>query len=265
MFEISVCIVTYQADPEALAKVLESLGRALDVLQSERGVSPTVLVVDNSPTFELGELETRFAGRVRFQVGQGNVGFGRGHNLCLEDVKALHLVLNPDVEIEERALVVAYDFMVEHPECVLLSPHAEWEGGARQYLCKGYPSVLDLGLRGFAPRWMKACMKARLDRYEMRGVTETEVSWAPTIVSGCFMLWRGDTFRRLGGFDPGYFLYFEDFDISLRARRLGRIAYVPAVRIIHHGGHAARKGWRHVMMFVRSGWRFFGRHGWRLR
>lgn len=72
------------------------------------------------------------------------------------------------------------------------------------------------------------------------------------IVSGCFMLFRTDALKALGGFDERYFLYFEDFDLSLRAQKLGRVVYYPGVRIQHYGGGAGRKGWRHIKMFLRS-------------
>ncbi|WES91767.1 glycosyltransferase [Aeromonas hydrophila] len=85
----------------------------------------------------------------------------------------------------------------------------------------------------------------------------------PPIVSGCFMLFRTDVLQLLGGFDPRFFLYFEDFDISLRAGKISRIAYVPQVKVVHHGGHASRKGWRHIWMFGRSMVTFFNIHGWR--
>ena len=42
------------------------------------------------------------------------------------------------------------------------------------------------------------------------------------------------------------------------------LAYVPAARIVHHGGEASRKGLRHVAWFLRSAWRFFATHGWKI-
>jgi GT2 family glycosyltransferase len=69
--------------------------------------------------------------------------------------------------------------------------------------------------------------------------------------------------RAVGGFDERYFLYFEDFDLSLRLGEHGRLVFEPAMRIVHHGGYAARKGLRHVRYFLRSGIRFFNDHGWR--
>jgi GT2 family glycosyltransferase len=85
------------------------------------------------------------------------------------------------------------------------------------------------------------------------------------LASGSFMAMRTAHFRRIGGFDARYFLYFEDYDLSLRLGRDAAISYDPAVRIVHHGGYAAAKGLRHVAWFLRSATRFFSTHGWRLR
>ena len=157
----------------------------------------------------------------------------------------------------------AITFMNEHPDCGLVTPTVLSGAGERQFLCKRYPSILVLGLRGFAPDWLKAHFTAPLAHYEMRDRIADELVWDPPIVSGCFMFFRTAVLRELGGFDPRYFLYFEDFDISLRAAKLARIAYLPTVRITHHGGHAARKGFLHLKFFGASAFKFFNRHGWR--
>jgi len=123
--------------------------------------------------------------------------------------------------------------------------------------------VLDLALRGFAPTWLRRPFQARLDRYELRDQTGDLPFWDPPIVSGCFMLGRQATLAQVGGFRPEYFLYFEDFDLSLRLAAVTRLAYAPQVRIVHWGGHAARKGVRHIGLFLRAAVLFFHRHGWR--
>ncbi len=67
------------------------------------------------------------------------------------------------------------------------------------------------------------------------------------------MLFRTEVLKKLGGFDPRYFLYFEDYDLSLRTHEVARVAYVPSVRVLHHGGDAARKGWTHIKHVRRVG------------
>ena len=65
----------------------------------------------------------------------------------------------------------------------------------------------------------------RLARYEWRDVIlAVQPFLDPPIVSGCWMMFRTVVLQQLGGFDPRFFLYFEDFDLSLRTSELSRIA-----------------------------------------
>lgn len=270
---LSVSLVAFRPNMAQLCATFASFGRAV-AMCGEAGTPIKVefQVVNNGPEEDSSSISEllgqNFNGNsvvdTRLISGQGNIGFGRGHNIALAgEPGRYHLILNPDVELADNSLHLALSFMVAHPDCGLLTPAAFWKDGSRQYLCKRYPSVFDLLLRGFAPAKLRGIFKKRLDRYEMGDVVGESVVWDPQIVSGCFMLFRGDVLQRLGGFDPGYFLYFEDFDLSLRAASMSRLAYVPWVRIVHHGGHASRKGFQHVLMFARSAVRFFRTHGWR--
>jgi hypothetical protein len=172
--------------------------------------------------------------------------------------------MNPDVELEPDALAAAVRALERDPSIGLVAPDVCGAGGERQYLCKRYPSVWVLFLRGFAPGPVRRAFSGSLDRYEMRDVIGP-AAYAPVpLASGCFMLMRTPLFRRLDGFDPRFFMYFEDYDLSLRIGREARVAFVPEARIVHHGGEAARKGPRHVSWFLRSAWRFFATHGWKI-
>jgi len=260
---ISVCIVTFEPDLTALSITLSSLQVALAHLQN---FDQSVMIVDNSPASKLGPwLRARFPGLpAHLLVGHGNVGFGRANNMALTMVGDIHLVLNPDVELAPTAIAEGIRFLTENPGCGLVSPFSFSPAGKRQYLCKRFPSVLDLVLRGFAPVWLRRIFAHRLAAYEMRGMETDRVYWNPPIVGGCFMLIRGSLFQKLRGFDPDFFLYFEDFDFSLRAGKLAEIAFVPAVRIVHGGGNAARKGLWHIRMFLRSACTFYAKWGWKL-
>jgi len=267
---LAVSVVTYGGDVVCLESTLSHLAVAAGALPAGRAALRLVLV-DNGPgaverSAALSRLLQGWDGGAEILSGHGNVGYGRGHNLAIgRHASAFHLVLNPDVELAPDALVQALAFLGAHPECGLLAPAVWGEDGTLQYLCKRRPAAVDLLLRGFAPQWLRERFRFRLDRYEMRDlINERDVVWDPPIVSGCCMLFRTGVLERVGGFDPRYFLYFEDFDLSLRTAQIARIAYVPAVRIVHHGGGAARKGLAHVRMFAASAAKFFNRHGWRL-
>jgi GT2 family glycosyltransferase len=264
---LSVSIVTFAPDYDAVGETLRSLAAALRHAH-QQGVLAAweVTVVDNGPgtahADRLRMLEPSLTYQLR--TGQGNVGYGRGHNLALLASTAdFHLVLNPDVVLSSDAIAQALTFMRVSSDVTMLAPFAASPAGERLYLCKRYPSVLDLLLRGFAPAFMRRWFQARLARYEMRELPPDRPTKGIPILSGSFMFCRRADVVAVGGFSDAFFLYFEDFDLSLRTARRGELAWVPEVRIVHCGGNAARKGLRHVLLFVRSAVAFFNRHGWK--
>ncbi|MGL4337075.1 MAG: hypothetical protein ACRCST_09260, partial [Turicibacter sp.] len=176
----------------------------------------------------------------QFIYNPDNPGFASGHNQAICYESDYHLILNPDVYIDKSSVVKAIEFMNENVDCGLMTPYASWFDGQTQHLCKRYPTVFDLFLRGFMPKPFMDLFSKRLSHYEMSDtLNDKDVYWDPPIVSGCFMLFRTEVLKKIGGFDPRFFLYFEDFDISLRTAKVSRIAYVPQVKVVHHGGHAS--------------------------
>lgn len=259
MLMLTVSCVLYRQSQAGLLPLLEAVETLAD------GGHLAACFVDNAEDNSLQGVVENYAWAKYLRNPEGNTGFGRGHNLALQvqEVGGYHLILNPDVEFSPGTLATALSFMQANPLCGLLAPKVVNGQGRQEFLCKRYPSVLDLALRGFAPRWLSSLFRARLERYEMRDVMRDDVVWDPPLVSGCFMLCRGSVLKQLGGFDPDIFLYFEDYDLSLRTAKVSRIAYVPEVQIIHYGGGASRKGLKHIWMFCRSAVTFFNKHGWR--
>lgn len=272
-FSLSVSIVTYAANLTLLQKTIRSLSQAIKFAGDLKLLDYAVLaVVDNGPDNRLdGFLRDELPGIWGYElraVRPGkNIGFGAGHNLALKDIQGgsaeYHLILNPDVVLEEDAISNALLYMSRHPETGCLTPYACWPDGSRQYLCKRYPSVFTLFLRGFVPKPLTMPFERRLADYELRGITEHENIDTIQIASGCFMFCRRRALDEVGGFSNRFFLYFEDFDLSLRLTRDWRIAYVPSVRIKHFGGRSSLKGLRSIAMFIRSAVIFFDIYGWK--
>lgn len=264
---LSVSIVVYRPNQPLLERTLASLavaGRSL--CDARPGSHLHLYVVDNGGLPDIGASLNALEGwQLTLVSGQGNVGYGCGHNLAIERASSeYHLVLNPDIEMQADALVAALEFLDKNPTVGLLSPSVVDDDGQFQLLCRQYPTLADLFVRGFLPESARRYFAARLARYEMRGqINESDAFWDPPIVSGCFMLFRTDVLRRLGGFDERYFLYFEDYDLSLRTHEVARIVYLPTVSVQHHGGGAARKGSSHIRMFIASAFKFYNRFGWK--
>ncbi len=275
MAQLSVSVVVFRSDPAVLSRTLNALRVAISAAVSQQLLEAPVrlTLIDNGAAgsddaVSLDALRQPFTDwEVCIEAGHGNIGYGRGHNLAIDVADStLHLILNPDVIMAPDALVQALAWLHGEASVVALAPRILGEDGRQQYLCRQYPSVLDLFVRGFLPARWRAPFAQRLERYEMRDTIDEARNGGvcyPPIISGCFMLFRTPALRSVGGFDPRYFLYFEDYDLSLRAGRVGKISYVDAVEIVHFGGGASRKGLAHIRMFAASAWRFFNRFGWK--
>jgi hypothetical protein len=92
-------------------------------------------------------------------------------------------------------------------------------------------------LSGLAARFPRSRWLGGLDRTWADPHQPAAVDWVP----GAFALVRADLFRRLGGFDERYFLYYEEVDLCRRIARAGyTVMYWPWLRVQHIGGESAR-------------------------
>jgi GT2 family glycosyltransferase len=274
---LQVSVVTYRPDLRLLDRCFRKLLLAIEAARADGAVRKVGLaLVDNTGERKVAASVIRLAQsrfgessvQLTFLHGHANIGYGAAHNLVLHGSGAdFHLVLNPDVELSPDAIAVGLRWLAMHPDVGAIAPEVfSGDGESQEYLCRRFPSVLDLLLRGFAPRFVQRLFRRRLDRYEMRDVIdpapEREVIDIPAMSGACLLV-RRSAIDATGGFDPGFFLYFEDYDWTVRLNHVTRTAYVPAMRIRHHGGGASRKGFRHIAWFAKSGVRFYRKHGWR--
>ncbi|MEZ5653642.1 MAG: glycosyltransferase family 2 protein [Burkholderiaceae bacterium] len=279
---LDVAVVSHHSHGPTLLATLEALAQASARWHTACGATVQVVLLDNSDAGtdaeRLRTVVATLAPRAGFacalHVAGRNLGYGAGNNLALEQAALSAraaglasgddyvLVLNPDVRMAPDALLTATAHLAVTPAAALLVPRALDAHGRDLHLAHRYPDPWVFLLRGAGPAWLRTRERARLDRYEIRDRPIDRPHTVTVCASGCFLLLRADTWRTLGGFDPRYFLYFEDYDFSCRALALGHIDYRPEVRILHDGGHAARKGWRHRRLFMRSALRFFRTWGW---
>jgi GT2 family glycosyltransferase len=269
---LRVSIVVFRPDIPWLDRTFRSLARSCERARADGLLGPIAIDVMDNGTLDESTLDAciarlaalaRGAG-VRTLRGHGNIGYGEGHNLSIRaGVEDVHLVLNPDVDMAEDAVANALRYLRDQPSVALVAPEVRGPDGERQFLCRRDPSVLVLLIRGFAPPVIARCFADRLAHYEMRDALGGHADSDIPLASGCCMITRGAMLRAVHGFSPQFFLYFEDYDLSARLRRLGRLRYVPTVVITHAGGNTARRGWRHIRLFLASAAKYFSIHGWR--
>ena len=271
---LTVSIVYYDTEIDLLFRSIHSLLRSIDQYRISSGDTSEfrIILVNNSKTPLRAEfIDSEIIGQLSlvhcaFKVveGHGNVGYGRGHNIALSESDGEYsIVMNPDVTLAQDCISKGLDFLRQNPSVIAISPECRDRFGRIQHLCKSFPSVLVLALRGFAPPKVKHLFRKRLARYEMHHINSNNSFTGVPIISGCFILLRQSALEYISGFDERYFLYFEDFDLSLRLRAQGDLAYVSDMKIEHYGGNAARKGPKHVRMFLASSYKFFRTHGWK--
>jgi hypothetical protein len=265
---LSISIVTYQLEVELFHKLLESLYVSINSLASESD-PVTIKIIDNGNQEQLlSDICSGFKNdKVRLEIISGlkNIGYGRAHNLgILTSNTEFHLILNPDVLLDPESLSEGISYLRNTENVCAVTPLCRDEKGDIQYLAKRYPSVLDLILRGLAPRKIQSLFGSRLSRYESREIINQDSAGKVELISGCFMLCRTDFLKKIGGFDERYFLYFEDFALSMEMQKHGALHFLPSMKIIHYGGDTAKKGLRHIVMFISSSIKFFNQYGWKL-
>ena len=267
---ISASLVVYKPDFALLGRTLQALEIAGREVRARYAARLELTLVDNSddPRWfaSLNEwIKEPSAGVSAWSVSvlrsPGNLGYGRGNNLVIEQAESdYHIVVNPDLFVAPDSLVQAIRFMQHNPDVGLLVPSVFGENGERHYLCKRNPTLFTLFLRSFAPSWIRACFQSRLDRYEMRDRNYDEPMDGVEFPSGCFMFFRTRILKQLGGFDPDYFMYFEDADIGQRMLKIARIAYVPGVKVIHKWTRGTHSSFRLRLETIKSALIYWKKH-----
>ncbi len=168
-----------------------------------------------------------------------NVGFGAACNQAAARASGeFLLLLNPDCELRpgsvERCLA---ELRREDLPVGICGVALEDETGHVAQTCHRFPGFASLlgsavGLNSIWPRLADSRM-VEWDHRSDRTVDH---------VIGAFYLIRAATFEALGGFDERFFVYLEDLDLSLRARRMGLLTrFVAAPRSFHLGGGVSRQ------------------------
>jgi N-acetylglucosaminyl-diphospho-decaprenol L-rhamnosyltransferase len=247
---VSVVIVTYQSARD-LAMCLGSLDKAAGPHPLE------VVVVDNASTDSSVEIARGYG--VKVIEHHSNVGLSRAINVGVAATGApLLLIANPDTWLSPGSLarLVATCSAGEGIGCV--GPHLTNPDGSDYPTGRRFPSLaMGAAHAALAPIWPD---NPATRRYHMVGVDRSRpipVDW----VSGACMLVRRPAFEQVGGFDPGYFMYFEEMDFCLRLARTGwQVVFDPLAEVKHVVGGSTRSApYRKVLYHHRSALRFYRR------
>jgi N-acetylglucosaminyl-diphospho-decaprenol L-rhamnosyltransferase len=247
---VAVVLVTYQSASD-LAMCLGSLERA-------GGPHPLeVVVVDNASTDASVEIARGYGAKVI--ENPTNQGLSRAINVGVAATGAPWLLIaNPDTWLSPGSLARLLATASADRRTGCAGPYLANPDGSPYPTGRRFPSLAMGAVHAaLAPLWPG---NPATRRYHMAGVDRRRplaVDW----VSGACMLVRRQAFEEVGGFDPGYFMYFEEMDFCLRLHRTDwRVVFDPLAEVKHVVGGSTRSApYRKVVHHHRSALRFYCR------
>jgi GT2 family glycosyltransferase len=200
-----------------------------------------VIVVDNaSSDGSARAIEAEFP-QVRLIRSVENLGFARANNLAASVARGRYLLLlNPDTVVLARAIERLAEFAEANADAAIFGGRTVFaDGSINLASCWRRPTPWSLFCVGSG--LTKLFPQSDLFARESYGGWGRDSVREVDIVSGCFLMIRAAVWNELQGFDPAFFMYGEEADLCLRARKLGhRCLICPDAEIIHHGGASER-------------------------
>jgi GT2 family glycosyltransferase len=234
-------IIVNHRRPELVIKGLDSLSPELAAL----GGGSRVIVTDASGDDSADQIEAAieqrgYGGWATLMRLSKNGGYGYANNqairaaLASADPPEYFYLLNPDAYVHPGAVRELVRFMDQRPDVGLSGSQQEQPDGSINRSAFRFPSVRSELIQG-----------SRLGVIR-RLFADSEIAPVPTDhagpadwLSGASLMIRRQVLEKTGLFDDTFFLYFEETDLCLRARRLGyRCWYVPASRVVHLEGQS---------------------------
>ncbi len=202
----------------------------------------TTVVVDNRPDSESQAAELAAQHGATYVALPANPGYGGAVNAGVATLGPgvrWVLISNPDVVLDAGLIDALVTAAESDPAIGAVGPAVRNPDGTVYPSARRVPSVrTGIGHALFVNLWHDNPWTRRYRQDAAEAVTERDAGW----LSGACLLVRRDVFTQLGGFDEGYFMYFEDVDLGYRIGKAGyRNRYLPSVSVTHIGAHTASR------------------------
>ncbi|MCX6779458.1 MAG: glycosyltransferase family 2 protein [Candidatus Magasanikbacteria bacterium] len=233
--DLSVITVTWNSK--------EKIGGQIESVQKGTvGFDWEEIIVDNASTDGTADFIKQKYPQIKLIANDQNLGFAGGNNQGFKQAQGdWILFLNPDMQVETGGLKKILDWLKNRPDvglvgCKLVNEKGEFnkEAGPRRF-----PTVLNqLAIIFKLPKIFPGI----LNSYLMKGFDLSQEQEVDS-VRGSFMLVRRELLNKLGwGFDPRYFIWFEDVDLCREIKRLGyKVFYTPIVSCVDFVGQSFKQ------------------------
>jgi len=233
---LSIIIVSFNTK-KYLRNCLDSLYRD--------NVNTEVIVVDNGSSDGSQNMVKSFFPQVKLIQNKKNFGFGKANNIGVANsCGEIIFFLNSDTIVPKGILKKIIKFFQKYPRAGVMAPLVKLPSGEIQPYSFGEDTSL-FGL--IRDKFLKAKFEAKTQK----------VDW----VTGAALCCRRNVFNQISGFDENFFMYFEDNDLCVRARKLGFPVYLySGAEIIHFGGKSIESSHLRSDVYFKSQEYFFKKH-----
>lgn len=259
MTRLSVCIVAYHNYDD-----IKNAIRSMEYYTSPN-ITKRIYIVDNGNTPDQKKENENFCSflkkyhDVEYIDAEKNLGFGKGHNVVLSLLNSeYHCIMNPDILFMEDAFPAILKYMDENQEVGMVIPNIINEKGERQLVYRKELTVFDMFIRMFCRKLFPKRIKEHTLQYE----DYTKPFQVP-FGQGSFLVIRTDLFKKLGGFDDGYFMYLEDADLCKRVNQVSKLMYFPGASVIHKWEKGSHKNKTLFKYHVKSMKYYFDKWGYK--
>jgi N-acetylglucosaminyl-diphospho-decaprenol L-rhamnosyltransferase len=167
-------------------------------------------------------------------------GYGANHNAALSGATTSFVcVLNPDIRLQGNPFP-SLQRSFDDQSLALTAPKIVDPDGSTEDSARRFPTVFSLAAKAFGG--------------DDGTYSDTTVSLInPDWLAGMFLLMRREAFEKVGGFDEGFYLYYEDVDLCWRLRRTGyQVAQDRSVSVIHDARRESRRNLRFAKWHLAS-------------
>jgi N-acetylglucosaminyl-diphospho-decaprenol L-rhamnosyltransferase len=227
---VAVVTVSY-GSAVVLAPFLASIAAA--------SVAPiAVIVSDNKADAVDGVEDLSKSNGAQYLPMATNLGYGGAVNAAVRSLPASVewiLVSNPDLLLGAGSIDALIAAGETDPRIASVGPSIMTNNEVYPS-ARSIPSLRNgIGHALFANIWLGNPWTRAYRKDSDYGPDRRDAGW----LSGACVLIRRDVFDRIGGFDEGYFMYFEDVDLGYRLGKLGyRNVYEPKATVEHSGAHS---------------------------
>lgn len=215
--------------------------RAVRSVLDSASIGPVdVVVIDNSQ--DKNDAETLRLGlptTVRLHVSRKNLGFGSACNLAYHESSDEHILLiNPDAMLLPGSLARLQQTLISAESIAAVAPQVYWDKDLTYFLPPPFPPFLFFlqnMLGAYGPHARINRLLGTLWRSYATMIWRRKVPVRAASLSGALVLLKREAVQKAGGlFDPRFFIYFEDTDLSMRLRKAGySLVIEPRAAAIH--------------------------------